>query len=108
VALSIAVVQARSSVRLDRSKQAMSATFVKVFELQGTYRLLNGRFATWRELEGRGARLTPEQRVVKSNATTSHWFLSLRDIDTGITCSRTGELFDDNPLNRSPSCDTPR
>ncbi|MBY0491298.1 MAG: hypothetical protein K2R93_15755 [Gemmatimonadaceae bacterium] len=107
VAVSIAAVQMRGSMQLDRSKQAMSATFVKVFELQGTYRLLNGRFATWRELEGRGARLGPDQRVVKSNASSSHWFLSLRDTGTGIICSRTGELFDDNPLNRNPSCSTP-
>lgn len=107
VALAIGVVQLRRGMQLDRSKQAMSATFVKVFELQGTYRLINGRFATWRELEGRGARLAPDQRVVKSNASSSHWFLSLRDTGTGMTCSRTGELFDDNPLNRTPSCSSP-
>lgn len=108
VALAIAVVQMRGSMQVDRSRQAMSTTFVKVFEMQGTYRLLHGRFATWRELEGRGARLAPNQRVVKSNASPSHWFLSLRDTSTGIICSRTGELFDDDPLNRTPSCSTPK
>lgn len=108
VAVAIAAVQMRGSMQLDRSRQAMTATFVKVFEQQGTYRLLNGRFATWGELERRGARLAPDQRVVKSNASASHWFLSLRDTGTGITCSRTGELFDDNPLNRTPSCVAPK
>jgi hypothetical protein len=30
--------------------------------------------------------------------------MSVRDTSTGIVCSRTGELFDDSPLDRQPSC----
>lgn len=108
VALAIAAVQMRSSMELDRSKQAMNATFTKVFEQQGTFRLIYGRFATWGELQRRGAKLGPAQRVVKSNASTYHWFMSVRDDGTGITCSRTGELFDDNPADRVPSCSSPK
>lgn len=105
VAMAIAAVQVRGNMKLDKSRQALGATFTKVFEQQGTYRLLHGRFATWRELEARGARLGPTQTVVGSNASASHWFLSVRDTGTGMTCSRTGELFDESPLERAPTCD---
>lgn len=104
VAMAIAAVQVRGNMKVDKSRQALGATFTKVFEQQGTYRLLNGRFATWRELEQRGARLAPSQKVVGSNASASHWFLSVRDTGTGVTCSRTGELFDESPTERTPTC----
>ena len=105
VAMAIAAVQVRGNMKIDKSRQALGATFTKVFAQQGTYRLLHGRFATWRELEARGARLGPTQTVVGSNASASHWFLSVRDTGTGMTCSRTGELFDESPLERQPTCD---
>jgi hypothetical protein len=41
---------------------------------------------------------------VRANVTASHWFVALRDGDTGMICARTGELFDDGPLDRAPTC----
>jgi len=41
---------------------------------------------------------------VKSNATASHWFVAIRDMDTGMICERTGELFDESPDERTATC----
>jgi hypothetical protein len=93
-----------STMRAGRSKSALTGTLGRVFVQQGTFRLLNRRFATWPELAERGATLGPRQRVIVSSASSSHWFLAVRDTTTGITCSRTGELFDDSPTSRAPNC----
>ena len=74
---------------------------------QSTFRLLNQRFATWSELEARGMRLPVDQAVVKSNASASHWFVSLRDSATGVICDKTGELFDEGPNDYRPVCREP-
>jgi hypothetical protein len=102
--LAIAGVKVSGSVQEDRSRTAISGTLTKAFEQQTAFRILNQRFATWPELEARGMLLPPKQRVVASNASRSHWFMSVRDTDTGIVCSRTGEIFDDSAADRSPSC----
>lgn len=104
VAIAIGAVQLHTGMKRGRSQEAMTATLGQVFTQQTNFRMTNGRFATWPELERGGARLAPDQRVIGSNATTSHWFLSLRDIGTGIICSRTGELFDESPLERPATC----
>jgi len=106
--LAMGTLRVRSSMRDGASEKALGATFGVVHTRQGQFRLLNRRFATWRELESSGARLGPRQRVVASNASASHWFLSVEDTGTGITCSRTGELFDEGPAARRPSCTASR
>lgn len=105
--LAVAGMKVRQSMRVDGSRSAVTGTLVKVYEQQSAFRLLNQRFATWPELEARGMRLPEKQRVVRSNASRSHWFMQLRDTSTGVICSRTGELFDDSPFDRAPTCTTP-
>lgn len=100
----IAGLKVRGSMTADRSASAVTGTLTRVYEQQSAFRILNQRFATWPELRARGMTLPSEQRVVESNASRSHWFMSVRDTSTGIICSRTGELFDDSPLDRTPSC----
>ncbi|WP_309671827.1 hypothetical protein [Gemmatimonas sp.] len=107
VVLVVASVRVRGNMRVTRSKDAVSGTLKGVHERQSTFRLLNQRFATWRELEARGMRLPAEQAVVKSNATASHWFVSVRDSATGVICEKTGELFDEGPDDHRPVCREP-
>jgi hypothetical protein len=102
--LAVACVRVSTDMGVDKSRSAMNATFGRVFGQQGSFRMLNRRFATWPELAARGARVGPRQYVVASNASASHWFLAVRDTTTGITCSRTGELFDESPTERPATC----
>ena len=105
--VAVASVSVRGNMRLTKSREAMTGTLKAVHERQSTFRLLNQRFATWRELEARGMVLPPEQSVVKSNATESHWFVSVRDSATGVICDKTGELFDEGPDDHVPLCRDP-
>jgi len=102
--LAIAGVKVSGSMKQDRSRAAITTTLTNAYEQQAVFRVLNQRFATWPELSRRGMSLPVEQRVIASNASRSHWFMSVRDTNTGIVCSRTGELFDDSPFDRKPSC----
>lgn len=104
--LAIAGVKVSSSMQHDRSRTAIAGTLTKAYEQQTAFRIINQRFATWPELEARGMSLLPEQQVLASRASRSHWFMQVRDEGTGIICSRTGELFDDSPFDRTPSCST--
>ncbi len=103
----IASVRVRGTMRVTKSKDAVTGTLKAVHERQSTFRLLNQRFATWRELEARGLRLPADQAVVQSNATASHWFVSVRDSATGVICDKTGELFDEGPNDHRPVCRDP-
>jgi hypothetical protein len=91
-----------------RAREALGRTFVRVYTRQTEYRTLFGRFANWSELSQRGAMLGPRQTVRSSNADASHWFLSLGDLDTGVICDGTGELFDEEPGDRRPICRSPK
>jgi hypothetical protein len=104
--VAIAGVKVSGSMKQDKSRAAITTTLTHAYEQQAVFRVLNQRFATWPELARRGMALPAEQRVVASNASRSHWFMSVRDTNTGIVCSRTGELFDDSPFDRKPSCST--
>jgi type II secretory pathway pseudopilin PulG len=100
----VAAMNYRGSVAEGRSIAALQATLQVVHNEQANFRLLNQRFATWPELEAEGAKLAPTQKVLKSNASSSHWFMSVFDRETGAVCSQTGELFDEEPGERRPSC----
>lgn len=102
----VAAMQYRGSMAEGRSQQALVASLRQVHSQQNNFRVLNQRFATWPELEARGARLAPTQKVLRSNATSSHWFMSLFDRETGVVCDQTGELFDEEPGERRASCRT--
>lgn len=92
------------TARYTRAKEAIGRTFVRMHSRQSEYRSLYGRFATWPELRAGGVALGPRQSVVDSNADASHWFLSIRDLETGLVCDRTGELMDASPAARRPVC----
>ncbi len=102
--LVVGSLRVRGSMRTSSSVAAVTGTLKTVQAKQSTFRLLNQRFATWRELEARGMRLPVDQAVVKSNASASHWFVSVRDRATGVICDKTGELFDEGPNDHRPVC----
>lgn len=97
-------VKVRGNARTDRSRAEVSGTLTRVYDQQTAFRLLNQRFATWPELEAQGMALPTSHRVLASNASPSHWFMKVRDTNTGVVCSRTGELFDEDPSERPPTC----
>jgi hypothetical protein len=90
--------------RNSRAKVKLGETFVRMHNRQAEYRAANGRFATWPELQASGTAISPRQSVVDSNADASHWFLSIRDRETGVICDRTGELLDGPVAERQPVC----
>lgn len=100
----VMTLRVRGSVRVEASIAAVSGTLKDVHVRQSNFRLLNQRFASYRELEARGLRLPGAQEVMASNAGTSHWFLAIRDSTTGVVCETTGELLDEGPDDRTPSC----
>lgn len=106
--IGVASLRMGGSMRNDRSQKSLAAQFAPVHTRQGKFRMQHQRFATWKELAAEGAKLKPSQRVVASNASSSHWYLAVEDTVTGITCSRTGELFDEGPDVRAPNCTAPR
>jgi len=105
--MAVASVTVRGNMTVERRTSALTGTLAQVHNQQQTFRVLNRRFASWAELEASGVKVPEGQRVVRSNATSSHWYVALRDVETGVVCSRTGELFDDGPDDRSPICTKP-
>jgi hypothetical protein len=91
-------------VREGRALEAMVETFARVGERQDEFRRLNARFATLPELNARGFRLPSRHQVQRSSADPSHWFLSIRDRNTGMICDRIGELTDEPGTQRKPLC----
>jgi hypothetical protein len=91
-------------VREQRAREAMTGSFAKVHQRQYEFRRMNARFATFAELSSKGLRLSGRHQVQRSTADASHWYLSLRDRNTGLICERTGELTDETGLERQPVC----
>lgn len=85
-------------------RETMGLTFAQVQSRQGEFRSQAGRFATWDELSARGVRLDPQLTVAASNADASHWFLSLHDTETGLTCDRLGDLMESLTARLTPKC----
>jgi len=105
--VAVASVTVRGNMAVEQRTTALTGTLAQVHDHQQTFRVLNRRFASWSELQASGMKVPEGQRVVQSNSTASHWFVSLRDVETGVVCSRTGELFDDGPNDRTPTCTKP-
>lgn len=102
--MAVASLQVTGNMRTAGVESALSGTLTSVAQYQADFRAVHQRFGRWEELKERGMRLPPHQRLVKSNATASHWFVAIRDMETGMICERTGELFDESPDERSATC----
>lgn len=104
IVIAIASFGMTGNLRASGVESALSGTLTSVAQHQADFRALHQRFGRWDELQGRGLRLPAHQRLVKANATDSHWFVAIRDMETGMVCERTGELFDESPDERSANC----
>lgn len=102
--MAIASIQMSGNLRASGIETALSGTLTSVAQHQADFRAMHQRFGRWEELQERGLRLPPHQRLVKSNASDSHWFVAIRDMETGMVCERTGELFDESPDERTANC----
>ncbi len=107
VALVLMSMRVVSSAQQANAREALGQTFAVVHSRQAEFRTVFGRFATWPELRDRGMAVGPRQSVKDWNATASHWFISIRDLETGVICDRTGELFDEGSAERAPVCRGP-
>ncbi|MBU6366683.1 MAG: hypothetical protein KJT01_10780 [Gemmatimonadetes bacterium] len=96
--------QRQEMVAASESMNALEVTLKAIAGLQYEFLGINQRFATWAELEAKGATLGPTQQVLRYNVASSHWYLSIIDRKTGAICDQTGELFDEAPGDRSPTC----
>ena len=90
--LALSGMQAQSMMGRSRSRETMTTTLEQLSRSQADFRVLNGRFATWLQLESRGERLAPGLQVVRSSATESHWYVQLLDPKSGLVCDRIHEL----------------
>ena len=104
IAVALGYLRVVANEREAKAREAMTKTFSSVHTQQRDYRAIFGRFATWPELEERGMRVPPDQSLEKWNADLSHWFVSLKDRQTGLICDRTGEIFDEDAGERVPTC----
>lgn len=100
-------VRVAGNVRVSRAEEAMVGTFDRVEGEQAQFRRANLRFASWSELAKSGMRLPARQTVHRATADQSHWFLSLRDRNTGLICDRIGELMDEPDTERKAVCRMP-
>jgi len=94
----------QGSFKTDDSKAALTQSLDDVSRRQVDFRVINQRFASWDELTGKGMSLPPSQRVVSSNTSGFHWYVSLKDIETGVICERLGGLMDPGGEERPTSC----
>jgi len=106
VAIAVGLMSMRivTSAQEAGAREALGQTFAMVHSEQAEFRTAFGRYATWPELRDRGMQVGPRQSVKDWNATASHWFMSIRDLETGVICDRTGELFDESSAERAPVC----
>lgn len=105
VVLALSAMEAQGAISRSRSREVMGASLESVSRHQGTFRVLHGRFATWPELEARGERLRDGLEVARSSATESHWYLQLRDRESGLVCDRIHDLSDEgNAAPERNSC----
>ncbi len=103
--LALGTMGARASVAASDSKQRIGGTLGRASLQQLEFRARNARFAFWGELAASGARLPEGLTVIASNASTSHWYLQLRDAATGVVCASVGQLNDPPVQAEPPSCE---
>ena len=92
VMIAVAGMQAKIAYQQSKSRAAIGQSLEQVSRHQSSYRLVHGKFATWPELQARGEQIAAGLEVVRSNATTSHWYMQLLDRHSGLVCDRIHDL----------------
>ena len=104
LAITFASLAMIDSAKTSQAESDMLGTLTKMHLQQKSFHMVNARFAYWRELATDGARLPAGQRVVRSNADASHWYVSIENSDAGVVCDRTGELLDASGFEHKSTC----
>lgn len=104
VVLILAAISVRATVRRDAGRQRVGGTLNRASLVQMEFHTRHRRFALWDELADGGMRLPSGMNVEASSATPSHWYLRLRDVESGTTCDRIGLLTDPPGRPVTPSC----
>jgi len=104
VVIALATVTVRATVQTEAVRQRVGGTLQRTSLQQMEFHSRNQRFADWGELEARGVRLPPSLRLEASSATASHWYLRLRDVESGTSCDRIGLLTDPPGRPLLPTC----
>jgi hypothetical protein len=104
VVLFLAAISVRATIRLGAVRERVGGTLNRASLVQMEFHTRHRRFALWDELEDGGLRLPSGMNVEASSATPSHWYLRLRDIESGTTCDRVGLLTDPPGRPVTPSC----
>jgi len=107
VVIALAATSVRATARADAVRQHVGGTLNRASLAQMEFHTRHRRFALWEELSARGMRLPSDLQVEVSTATHSHWYLRLRDVQTGITCDRVGMLTDAPGEPVLPTCTRP-
>jgi hypothetical protein len=102
--LVLAGITVRATVRRDAVRQRVGGTMTRASLVQLEFHTRHRRFALWDELAERGMRLPSALEVEASTATPSHWYLRVRDVNSGLVCDRIGLLTDPPGQPMLPSC----
>jgi len=104
VVLVLATLSVRATLRQDAVRQRVGGSLNRASLVQMEFHTRHRRFALWNELVERGVRLPAGLNVEASTATPSHWYLRVRDRETGTTCDRIGLLTDPPARPIMPAC----
>lgn len=107
VVIVLASVGVRATRRQDAVRQRVSGSLNRASLVQMEFHTRYRRFALWDELSEAGMRLPLGLSVETSSATSSHWYLRVRDVESGTTCDRVGMLTDPPGQPITPSCRRP-
>lgn len=106
--LALGLTGAQASHSASSARKRIGGTLGRASIEQMEFYSQHARFALWDELSARGMRLPDQVAVVASNASASHWYLRLRDVSTGVTCDRIGQLLDAPTGEVAPTCERVR
>lgn len=105
--LVLATISVRATMRHDAVRQRVGGSLNRASLVQMEFHTQHRRFALWDELTERGERLPSGLLVEASTATPSHWYLRVRDVESGTTCDRLGMLTDPPGEPITPTCKRP-
>lgn len=107
IILVLASIGVRATMRHDAVRERVGSSLNRASLVQMEFHTRHRRFALWGELEERGLRLPTGLNVEASTATPSHWYLRVRDAESGTTCDRIGMLTDPPGRPITPACKRP-
>ncbi len=107
VMIVLASLSVRATMRHDAVRQRVGGSLNRASLVQMEFHSRHRRFALWDELSEGGMRLPMGLSVEASTASSSHWYMRVRDVESGTMCDRIGMLTDPPGRPIAPSCQRP-